>query len=107
MDSTERQSTTEKLKLKMLARVAMLGVGTILSCALLVVLPALYVLPVRSEVYEGPPIAPAPETFPWGALIPPVVMLILLLGLAYIAYDGVRLFLQYRKSKEHDEVMFP
>lgn len=97
---------TDKLKNKVIKRTVLLIFGSIAACALSVALPTLYLTPLRQVTY-GANAAPPAQAFPIGALIPLVIMVVILAALAYALYDVIRLFVQYRKSKEMDSVMFP
>jgi hypothetical protein len=100
------KSPTETLRLKVIKRVIVLIFGCLLTSVFAAVLPLLYLVTVRAEGTVGDT-PPPPPSIPIGAYIPPVVLLALVIALAYGLYDAIQLFLQYRKSKQMDEVMFP
>jgi hypothetical protein len=122
MENTEFKSATDQLRTKVLQRVVLLTFGCITSCLALMIIPLLYVMPLKGEMdapvpvqitSAGPadvmaqPIPITPEPFPIAALIPPIILLVLFCLIAYGVYDGISLFMRYRKSKEMDELMFP
>jgi hypothetical protein len=104
METKEPVNDSEKLKQGLVMRIGLVVVGCVIASILAVVIPALYLAPVRSEVFTGPP--PPPPPVPLTAYLPPVIMLALLILIVYGIYDAIRMFMRYRKSQQ-DEQMFP
>lgn len=122
MENTEFKSATDQLRTKVLQRVVLLTFGCIGSCVAFMIIPLLYVMPLQSSIQQGVPVEitssgpaevhgqPIPvqaQPFPIAALIPPIILVALFCLIAYGVFDAINLFMQYRKSKERDEVMFP
>lgn len=107
MEGNEIKTPTEQLRLKVIKRSLLLIGGIILSCALTFVLPLLYLTPIRVETSTGAAPSGAEMAFPFAALISVIMLAALGAALLYVLYDVIRLFIQYRKSKQMDEVMFP
>jgi hypothetical protein len=136
MEYTEFKNTTDKLKLKVIKRMVIVAFGVIGLCLLFSIIPLLAYSgrdagpdlgePQLVEAPNRPnsmdqgqqPIAPiAPDAIAQpqqivdkhsfvGTLIPLAILLTVLTLMAYGTYDTIRLFMQYRLSKEREE-MFP
>lgn len=97
----KNQTNTDSLRLKVVQRILLLVFGCIVTGAATLFMPGLYYFLARTET------PPSTSTSPFIAIIPLVILLLLVAGLGYALYDAIRLFMQYRRSKEMDEVMFP
>jgi hypothetical protein len=134
MEYTEFKNPTDKLKLKIVKRMVIVAFGVIGLCLLFSIIPLLAYsgrdapqrITVEPQLVEAPnrpnamdqsqqPIAPVVIAQPQlifdkhtmvTTLIPLAILVTVLSLMAYGAYDTLRLFIQYRLSKEREE-MFP
>lgn len=104
MDNKSKQTTTENLKLSLIKRIVLLFFGCIAATIILNALPLLYFTPISAEVSTRT--RTATDAPPIGALVVPIVTLLLVGLLAYGIYDVLRMFLRYRKSGQDDQQMF-
>jgi hypothetical protein len=133
MERNQTRTSADEIKLKFVQRIMLLAFGFIAACVLIAALPVFAFasgsdreVPIplnpadRYVAEEMQASGPAIELNEVGRdfegsesmggmeiLIPVAILLVLIYLLGYGVYDMFRLYLQYRRARDVEEVMFP